>query len=263
MEQIKMTHTGFIKLYRSLADHPLWTVKPFSKGQAWVDMLINANHSDGYFYLRGQKVEVKRGQLGWSIVHLGIRWGWSRTKVKNFLNLLEKEQQIIQSQSNITSVVTIVNYEKFQQKKQQTGQQKDIKKTSKRHQKDTNKNDKNDKNEKNDCVGGVCTTQKHTIKSFKKWDEQEFWSKAQEANNGRLSQKDLQAFCEYWTERGDGVKLMLFQRKQTFDVSRRIATWARNDFSIGKQSGDEEVCKENQRRKNELAGQLLKEIYDS
>lgn len=112
-----------------------------------------------------------------------------------------------------------------------------------------------------DC--GVTTTQTHTIKSFKKWNEQEFFAKAQEANNGRLSDKELQAFCEYWTERGDGVKLMLFQRKQTFDVSRRIATWARNDFSTGKQSGDEEVCKENQRRKNELAGQLLKEIYES
>ena len=112
-----------------------------------------------------------------------------------------------------------------------------------------------------DCGGD--TTQTHTIKSFKKWDEKDFWAKAQEANNGRLSDKELQAFCEYWTERGDGVKLMLFQRKQTFDVSRRIATWARNDFSTGKQSGDEEVCKETQRRKNELAGQLLKEIYES
>ena len=118
----------------------------------------------------------------------------------------------------------------------------------------------NNKTILNNCV---CTTQTHAIKSFKKWDEKDFWAKAQEANNGRLSDKELQAFCEYWTERGDGVKLMLFQRKQTFDVSRRIATWARNDFRQGKQSGDEEVCKENQRRKNELAGQLLKEIYES
>ena len=258
-----MTHTGFIKIFRSLADHPLWTVKPFSQGQAWVDILINANHSDGYFYLRGQKVEVKRGQLGWSIVHLGIRWGWSRTKVKNFLNLLEKEQQITQSQSHITSVLTIVNYDEYQHKKTSERHLKDIRKTSERHLKDTNKKNKKNKNDKNDKLYCVVDTQTHTIKSFKKWNEQEFFAKAQEANNGRLSQKELQAFCEYWTERGDGVKLMLFQRKQTFDVSRRIATWARNDFSNGKQSGDEEVCKETQRRKNELAGQLLKEIYES
>ena len=34
---------GYIKLHRSLMDNPLWTEKPFSRGQAWVDLLMLAN----------------------------------------------------------------------------------------------------------------------------------------------------------------------------------------------------------------------------
>lgn len=140
---------GWIKLHRKLLDNSLWTCEPFTRGQAWVDLILLANHEYGFFFKRGVKVEVQRGQVGISEVGLSDRWRWSRTKVRKFIKDLEKEQQITHQQNNVTQVVTILKYDEYQQKEQQTIQQKDSRKTPKEQQKDINKNDKNKENEKN------------------------------------------------------------------------------------------------------------------
>ena len=139
---------GWIKLHRKLSDNPLWYSEPFTRGQAWVDLLLLANHEDGFFYLRDHKITVLRGQVGWSILKLATRWKWSRSKATKFLNDLEKEQQVKQLQSHSTTVITIINYESYQKKEQQVEQQKSNRKTTEKQQEDTNKNDKNYKNDK-------------------------------------------------------------------------------------------------------------------
>lgn len=136
---------GWIKLHRQILDSPLWTDQLFTRGQAWVDLLMLANHEDNYFFVRGIKVEVKRGQIGWSQPRLSRRWKWSRTKTKNFLKFLENEQQIEASKSNVTQVITIIKWEQYQGK----NQQEDSRKTTEGQQKDPNKNDKNVKKDKN------------------------------------------------------------------------------------------------------------------
>jgi len=141
---------GWIKLHRKLQDNPLWTSEPFTKGQAWVDLILLTNHSYSFFYKRGVKIEVDRGQCARSEVELSDRWKWSRSKVRKFINDLEKEQQIKQQKTNVTQILTIVNYDEYQKKEQQSEQQKDTKRTPKEHQKDTYKNVKKEKNEKNE-----------------------------------------------------------------------------------------------------------------
>ena len=37
---------GYIKLYRSIFNHWLWQDKPFSRGQAFVDLILLANYKD-------------------------------------------------------------------------------------------------------------------------------------------------------------------------------------------------------------------------
>lgn len=138
---------GWIKLHRSLLESDVWTCEPFSRGQAWVDLLLLANHKDSFFYKRGNKIDVKRGQLGRSSVELSDRWKWSRSKVSKFLKDLEKEQQINVKKSAVTQIVTIINYDEFQSKEQQTEQQKSSRKTTEEQQKDTYKNDNKEKNE--------------------------------------------------------------------------------------------------------------------
>jgi hypothetical protein len=138
---------GWIKLHRSLLESDFWKCEPFSRGQAWVDLLMLANFKDSFFYKRGVKVDVKRGQVGRSEVELSDRWKWSRTKVRKFLKDLEKEQQIKVVKTSVTQIVTVLKYEEFQSEEQQ----KDSKRTTKEQQKDSRKthikNEKNDNNE--------------------------------------------------------------------------------------------------------------------
>jgi len=127
--------SGWIKLHRKILESQVWTSEPFSRGQAWVDLLLLANHEYGFFYLRDHKIEVQRGQVGWSHLRLSKRWKWSRTKVKRFIKDLENEQQVKQQQSHSTSVITILNYDEYQEKEQQ----KDNRNATGMQQKDTNK----------------------------------------------------------------------------------------------------------------------------
>ena len=121
--------SGWIKLHRKLSDNPLWTAEPFTRGQAWVDLILLANYEDSFFYIRGIKVNVARGQLAWAEQSLANRWRWSRTKLRKFLKDLEKEQQIIQQKTNVIQTVTVLNYEEYQNKEPQNRQQKDSRKT--------------------------------------------------------------------------------------------------------------------------------------
>ena len=138
---------GWIKLHRSLLESDFWKCESFSRGQAWVDLLMLANFKDSFFYKRGVKVDVKRGQLGRSEVELSDRWKWSRSKVRKFLKDLEKEQQIKVVKTSVTQVVTILKYDDFQTEEQQ----KDSRRTAEGQQKDSRKTHiKNDKKEKNE-----------------------------------------------------------------------------------------------------------------
>ena len=116
--------TGWIKIHRKLSDNPLWTCEPSTRGQAWVDLIMLASFDDVFFFVRGIQVAQKRGQVCWSEANLADRWKWSRTKLRKFLNDLEKEHQIIQQKNNVIQVITIVNYEEYQEKEPQDGQQK-------------------------------------------------------------------------------------------------------------------------------------------
>lgn len=135
---------GFIIIHRKLQDNWLWMSEPFSKAQAWIDLLFLANHKDSSFFLRGARIEVKRGHLARSEESLSERWKWSREKLRNFLKLLETEQQIRQHKSNIIKVIEIINYNSFQKPDNKL----DKKKTTNQTTNQTHTiNDNNDNNE--------------------------------------------------------------------------------------------------------------------
>jgi len=105
---------GWIKLFRKLQDNEFWNAEKFTKGQAWVDLLLIANHKDSFFYLRGIKIDVKRGQIARAETALAKKWGWSREKVRLFLRTLKTRQQIDIDKSKLISIVTIINYDEYQ-----------------------------------------------------------------------------------------------------------------------------------------------------
>lgn len=84
-----MAKTGsYIKLDRGLKRNPLWLEKPFSKGQAWVDLLMLAQGVELEKHYRGHVQHQKTGTVYTSINYLSTRWGWYRTKVYRFFDTL-------------------------------------------------------------------------------------------------------------------------------------------------------------------------------
>jgi DNA replication protein DnaD len=125
-------------------------MEPFTRSQAWIDLILLANHKPGVIRVRGNRVDVKRGQVGWSQVALAKRWKWSRGKVRRFLKELEKnDHQIVQQKNNITTLINIINYEQYQGNGTADGTADGQQTDSRRY---TNKNDKNDKKGKNTLV---------------------------------------------------------------------------------------------------------------
>lgn len=105
---------GWVIIDRQLFDHYLWEDKPFSKGQAWIDLIGLANYEDGKTPYRGQVVTCKRGEVNRSMSFLAKRWGWSRKKVKAFIELLESDKMVTTKVTTHRTTITLVNYEKFQ-----------------------------------------------------------------------------------------------------------------------------------------------------
>lgn len=153
--------TGWISIDRSIQNHWLFKEKrTFSKFEAWIYSLMEANHSKAKVPIGNQIVTVERGQRLTSILTLSDLFNWSRFKVKTFLDLLESDGMLEVKTTSKYTLITIVNYDFYQSEQGRNQHQNDIKPTSKQHQSNinptskqhqtnTNNNDNKDNNEKN------------------------------------------------------------------------------------------------------------------
>ena len=116
---------GWLLLHRKLGDSALWLEEPFTRGQAWVDLLMLAQHSPSHIRVQGMKINLKRGDVGESEVTLSLRWKWSRGKVRRFLEEIEKDGMVKKETSKMAdrrkSVITICNYDSYQVFKKENG----------------------------------------------------------------------------------------------------------------------------------------------
>lgn len=109
-----MSEYGKISLDRSILNHSVFNIKPFSKGQAWVYILLVANYKDNEIILGSKTKLIKRGQHHTSVKKLAEKWGWSDKKVRNFLGLLEREKMLTTERTPKGTTLTVVNYDKYQ-----------------------------------------------------------------------------------------------------------------------------------------------------
>jgi hypothetical protein len=200
-------------------DNKLWLSEKFTKAQAWVDLFANANHQDGSFWVRGNEVEIKRGQLGWSEITMADRWSWSRDKVRRFLGWLESESQIRQQKSTITTIISIVNYDRYQPNDTTN-------KTAERQQKDSRQDtNKNDKNEENEKKGSISPNEVN----------KDFFLRGEEYNRlkgeyikkygDETTNREFTKFVLCWTEPNKSGTKVRWEQQPTFDVKRRLFTW--------------------------------------
>ena len=169
-----MNDNGWIALNRKIQQHWIWSKdKPFDCRSAWIDLILLANHKDNTFPLGTEMVEVKRGSFVTSELKLSDRWGWSKTKVRNFLKLLENDNMIHKISDHKKTAIVIVNYSVWQDKETTEKAEENHIKTSEEPVQDTNNNDitmiNNENNNKNNIVPlstKDVTTSKYARDSF-------------------------------------------------------------------------------------------------
>lgn len=105
---------GFIPLYRSIQEHWIWSNdEPFSKGQAWIDLLLSVNHEDKKLKVGCNIITIHAGQMWTSYVKLANRWNWSRERVYRYTKMLKNDGMINVDATPNGTLLTIVNYGDF------------------------------------------------------------------------------------------------------------------------------------------------------
>ena len=164
---------NYFTVKRDLLQSDRWLSEQFSRGQAWVDLFGLANYTDGYIRVRGTRINIKRGQLGWSQRALADRWKWSRNKVRRYLDELELDGDIyrltIPQSKYLITLISVVNYNTYQLNdttdETAEGQQKDSRRYS---------NNKNKKNKKNNTLATSVAKEKKIKKNNKPVSLEEF-----------------------------------------------------------------------------------------
>lgn len=132
---------GWISLHRCIQSHWLWEEKPFTYGQAWVDLLLLVNHKDKKALMDATLVTVPAGSMITSELKLANRWGWGRTRLRNFLKLLEADGMIERKTTNKQTTISVVNWGKFQFQETTDEQQTNSRQTTSEQQANTNNNE--------------------------------------------------------------------------------------------------------------------------
>ena len=105
---------GWIKLDRNLQRHWIWNKEPFSRGQAWIDLLMSACWKEQKQLFKG-KIQVQEvGKVYISKLYLATKWHWDRRKVDRFLTTLASDGMIRLERTTDGTVIAIENYEVYQ-----------------------------------------------------------------------------------------------------------------------------------------------------
>lgn len=106
---------GWVSLHRQIMEH--WTYQEkrvFSKFEAWIDLILMANHKDARFPLGTEIIQASRGDVITSEVKLMERWRWGKSKTRSFLEVLEKDGMIVKKSDRKKTTITIVNFGTYQ-----------------------------------------------------------------------------------------------------------------------------------------------------
>jgi hypothetical protein len=116
---------GFVPLHRRYQTKWWWEHQPWSYGQLFMWMLINANFIPRQAEYNGQIIPIPRGAFATSILALHEKSGLARTTVDRFINKMVQagELKILQCGRN-GIVVCICHYDEYTAVRQRTGQRK-------------------------------------------------------------------------------------------------------------------------------------------
>ena len=196
---------GWISLHRKILENPILNrSRVYSNFEAWIWLLLKANHKDNKFMLGTELVKVKKGSMITSQKKLCRQFRWGSTKLRNFLKVLQKDKMLLLKTTPKATWITICNYDTYQDKQTANKSRTNHEQTANKSRTNTNNND-NKVNNVNNIINNKDYLDKYGLKL-------------------------LQAFVDYWCEKSVNGKKMRWEKEKAFDIDKRLNTWAKNDY---------------------------------
>lgn len=104
----------YIKLYRKVMDNAIFLELPYDRWHAFEFLILKARRFPTVTILKGKPIKLEVGQLICGEEKLAVKWGWSRGKVKRYLDMLENLGMIKKNGTPYGTLITIENYTKYQ-----------------------------------------------------------------------------------------------------------------------------------------------------
>jgi len=214
--------SGWILLHKKFLEWEWYD--DHSACRLFIHLLLKANHKDNVW--RG--VLIKRGERATSLRNLAKETGLTLKQIRLSLDKLRGAQQTAQRTAHkgaqSFSIITICNYEEYQQVGAHSGAQRTAQRRAPNEiSKEVKKEEKIYKKEKSpadimrDFVGHG--------ESYKKYVDE-------------YGQTLIDEFYDYWTEPNKSGTKVKWELQKTFDLSRRLKRWGRNNFNNSKAEGD-------------------------
>lgn len=227
---LQNSRSGFIGLYRSITRHWIYPKDIFTKYEAWIDLLLIINYEENKTFT-GFDLEVcYPGETITSQQKLMKKWGWSKSKLLKFLEVLKKDHMLDFKSDNKKTTIKILNFKKYQDFAGIQKLKKDHKKTVEKLQKDYEKTIE-DLTEKLQKATNNKEKKEKKLNILKR--ELEFKQKVFEFKD--YSEEMLELFFNYWSQHGENDRKMLFEKKPSFEMSKRLVTWEKNNKKYEKQ----------------------------
>lgn len=104
--------TGYFTVPRGWRDMPaLRATTSLTRPEAWLWMLEEAAWKSRPVNVQGYTVALQRGSFCHSLRHLAKEWGWTKTRVENFLARLAQDTNVVLETRTGQTMVTISNYD--------------------------------------------------------------------------------------------------------------------------------------------------------
>ena len=104
----------YIKLYRKVMENAIFLELPYDRWHAFEFLLLKARRFPTVTILKGKPIKLEVGQLICGEDKLASKWGWSRGKVKRYLDMLENLGMIKKNGTPYGTLITVENYTKYQ-----------------------------------------------------------------------------------------------------------------------------------------------------
>lgn len=215
--------SGWIKLHRSLLNWEWYDDKNATR--LLVHLLVSVNYEDKKW--KGIVITAGSMVLSWETLSKEI--GLSSAQCRTAMTKLENSGEVTRHITNKYQLVTLVKWEEMQSNDNQIAGNLAGKSQADNKQIATTKEIKENKESKEERRERVKSEFKNSLLPFL----------------DKYGKEMLKAFFDYWSEHGPNDAKMRFEKEKSYDISKRLATWAKRERAFNPSA-------EPQRKKNRL-----------